>query len=286
MIKTILVPMTGNAADMTATGAALDVARLFSAHLDFLHVRMDPGEVAAALASDVAGGMVSVSLIESLEAEAKQREDRAQKSFQDFCAREQLPVGMAPQDPQGVSARWHREIGSEPAWIGEYGRTSDLLVVGRQANDQGATRDILEAALLDTGRPLLIPGTTPLSPQTIAIAWKSTREAARAVTAAEPFLAKAKRIVVLTVAEDDRMDRESGARLFATLHRHNAATEARHLPLGSRGSAETLLAAATEAGAGLLVMGGYSHSRVRELIFGGVTAHVLRGAALPVLMAH
>jgi nucleotide-binding universal stress UspA family protein len=56
--------------------------------------------------------------------------------------------------------------------------------------------------------------------------------------------------------------------------------------LGPRGAAETLLAAAAELGAGLLVMGGYSHSRVRELIFGGVTAHVLRGAALPVLMAH
>ena len=234
MIKTILVPLTGSATDAAACSAAVSVARLLGAHLDFLHVRMDPGEAAAAFASDVAGGMVSVGLMESLEAEAKQREERAQKSFRDLCEREKLRVGGTSSAADAVSAEWHREVGNEAAWIGEYGRTSDLRVVGRPANEQGATRDTMEAALLDTGRPLLIPGSAPPLAETVAIAWKSTREAARAVTAAAPFLAKAKRIVILTVAEDDRMDRESGARLFATVQRHKPATEARHFPLRKR----------------------------------------------------
>ncbi|HXP78022.1 MAG TPA: universal stress protein [Stellaceae bacterium] len=282
MIRTILVPVTGTDADPAAFTAALTAARLLGAHLDFLHVHMDPSEIAAAFATDVGGGMVSAGLIESLEAEADQREKKAQTSFQAFCERERLAERPTPSEP--VSAQWHREIGNESAWIGEYGRTSDLVVVGRP--EQGAAREMLEAALLDTGRPLLIPGTAPLLPETVAIAWKSTREAARAVTAAAPFLAKAKRIVILTVAENDRMDRESGARLFATLQRHNASTEARHVQPGSHGAAATLLSAAADVGAGLLVMGGYSHSRVRELIFGGVTAHILRDAVLPVLMVH
>ena len=150
----------------------------------------------------------------------------------------------------------------------------------------GIARETLETALLDTGRPLLVPGSEPLNPETVAIAWKSTREAARAVTAAAPFLATAKRIVVITCAEHSDMDRDSATRLLATLHRHNAAAEVREVPPGAHGAAETLLATAAEVKAGLLVMGGYSHSRVREMVLGGVTAHMLRAAAVSLLIVH
>jgi nucleotide-binding universal stress UspA family protein len=284
MIKTILVPVTGTDADTAALTAALTAARRLGAHLDVLHVHTDPREIAAAFSTDVGGGLVSAGLIESLERDADQREEKAKKSFQAFCEKETLSVGTAPAKPDAVSVQWHREVGNESAWVGEYGRTSDLIVVARP--EEGAARETLEAALLDTGRPLLIPGTQPLDAETIAIAWKSTREAARAVTAAEPFLAKAKRVVVITCAEHEGIDRDSATRLFATLQRHNAATEARDVPLAKRSAAEALLATASEVGAGLLVMGGYSHSRVRELVLGGVTAHVLRHAKLSVLMVH
>jgi len=286
MIKTILVPATGGSADAVTFKEAAAVARILDAHLDFLHVRIDPAELAAAFATDIGGGMVSARMIDELEAEAAQREDRVRKAVQEFCEHERLPMDGAPAGHQGVTAQWHREIGNEDRWVGEYGRTSDLVVIGRPTKPEEAGRETLEAALLDTGRPLLIPGLISRSMETIVIAWKSTREAARAVTAAWPFLTKAKRIVILTVAEDDRMDQESGARLLATLRRHNPASEARHLQRGAGNAAEDLLATAAEIGAGLLVMGGYSHSRLRELMFGGVTAHVLRGAQVPVLMAH
>jgi nucleotide-binding universal stress UspA family protein len=284
MIRTILVPATGADTDTAAFTAALAAARRCGAHLDVLHVHLDPREIAAAFATDVGGGLVSAGLIESLETEADQREEKAKKSFQAFCDREKLTTGAGSSQSGTVSVQWHREIGNESAWIAEYGRTSDLLVVGRP--EEGAARETLEAALLDTGRPLLIPGTAPFNPEAVAIAWKSTREAARAVTAAAPFLAKAKRIVIISAAEHDGMDRDSATRLFATVQRHNPATEAHHVPAAPHSAAETLLAKATELGAGLLVMGGYSHSRVRELILGGVTAHVLRSAKLPVLMVH
>ncbi len=284
MIKTVLVPATGADTDTAVLGAALAAARRLGAHLDVLHVHMDPREIAAAFATDIGGGLVSAGLIESLETEADQREQKAKKAFDAFCAREKLSTGPATPQPGATSAQWHREIGNEAAWIAEYGRTSDLLVVGRPEDSEA--RETLEAAMLDTGRPLLIPGTAPFNPEVVAIAWKSTREAARAVTAAAPFIGAAKRVVVISVAEHDRMDRDSATRLFATLQRHNAATEARDVPSGPHGTAETLLATAAEVGAGLLVMGGYSHSRVRELVLGGVTAHVLRSAAISALMVH
>jgi nucleotide-binding universal stress UspA family protein len=140
--------------------------------------------------------------------------------------------------------------------------------------------------LFDSGRPLLIPGSAPVAPDTVAIAWKSTREAARAVAAAMPFLATAKRVVILAVAEDSKAGRGDVARLVVALQRHDIAAEARHMEAGSRSAADTLLGAAREFGAGLLVMGGYGHGRLRELVFGGVTERVIGGAAIPVLMAH
>lgn len=286
MIKTVLVPTTGTGADDAVLAAALNVARRFIAHIDVLHVGIDPAEAASALVADASGAMVSASLIDRLEEECAQIDTNARNCFDAFCERERLVTDGTPSRQQIISATWHREIGRASYWFAEYGRTSDLLVVGRPVESRGALRETLENALFNSGRPLLIPGIAPVNSDKIAIAWKSTREAARAVAAAMPFLAAAKRVVILTAAEDDRTDRSSVARLLLTLQRHGIPVEPLHLQLSSGSVADTLLAAASEMGAGLLVMGGYGHSRLRELVFGGVTEHVLRGAALPVLMAH
>lgn len=287
MIRTILVPATGTAADEPVFAAALTVARRFSAHLEFLHVRLDPAEVAASLTSDIGGGIVSTGLIDRLEQEAVEREAKAHGIWQRFCEQEQLSVSGDASSQPAVSVSWRRETGREPDWIAEYGRAADLSVIGRPAHNEGVAPETLEAALLDTGRPLLIPGPAPKAPaETLAIAWKSTREAARAVTAATPFIQQAKRVVILTISEKDRMDRDSAARLRETLLRHNGAVETRHLDQTPGNVGEALVTAASGIGAGLLVMGGYGHSRLREWVFGGVTEHVLHASALPVLVAH
>jgi nucleotide-binding universal stress UspA family protein len=141
--------------------------------------------------------------------------------------------------------------------------------------------------LLESGRPLLIPPAAPLSavPETIAIAWKPTTQASRAITGAIPFLSIAKQIVILTVAEDQRAPQEEAGRLLAALRWHDVPISMQLLQPNGRSAADTLLAAAAEHAA-LLVMGGYGHSRLREWIFGGFTLRVLRGAEVPVLMMH
>lgn len=290
MIKTILVPATGSEADSAAFGAAAAVARQFGAHLDFLHVRTDPAEIAAAMSADIAGPVVVGNLVEELEKEAERREEEASRQFQRFCEAEGVVPGGEPGKTTGISAEWHRETGRESAWVIEYARACDLLVVGRQL--PLGVHETLEAALLDSGRPLLIPPSKmPAKPgapgfETVAIAWKSTREAARAAAAALPFLKEAKKVVVLTVEEDGSDDVQSAARLVAGLKWHRI--EATLAPLGPvpGGTAVTLLAACERSGADLLVIGGYGHSRLREMVFGGVTATVLQRALLPVLMTH
>jgi nucleotide-binding universal stress UspA family protein len=161
------------------------------------------------------------------------------------------------------------------------------LVIGRPTGGDGVSIDTIEAALLESGRPVLISPAAPFAalPETIVIAWKAAPEAARAVTAAMPLLSTAKQILILTVAEELGISDEAAARLATNLGRHGLQISARHLPPGASGVADTLLAAAANEGA-LVVMGAYGHSRLREWIFGGFTQHVLRGAEVPVLMMH
>jgi nucleotide-binding universal stress UspA family protein len=291
VIKTILVAATGNDADLATFAAALAVARRFAAHLDMLHVRLDPVETAVLIASDGGSGAITGGLIERLEQDAAARETRARQLFEQFCAREIVPELM--QSPPGaaaaVSAAWHVETGREARWMTAYGQTADLIVAPRGSGEDATPRSILETVLLESGRPLLIPAGSALPAQgeRIAIAWKATAQAARAVAAAMPFLAAAREIAVLTVEEEGwRAGLPDGAdRLAGNLARHGAEAKVERLQAGPAGAAATLLAAAADR-ADLLVMGGYGHSRLREWVFGGFTQQALADAALPLLIAH
>lgn len=299
MIKTILVPATGSAADSAVFASALAVARPFAAHLDFLHVRVDPAAMAVGMAVDGGGATMVGGLVERLDEAADRREARARQLFDEFCAGERLIVadippptdttpGAAGSSTSGPTAQWVRQIGTEPYWVAEHGRAADLMVIGRPVDGEGVVPETIEVAVLDSGRPVLIPAAAPMTalPETIVIAWKATREAAHAVTAALPFVALAKEILILTVAEEENLSSEEGTQLMQSLRWRGIAVEARRLEPEARSSADTLIAAAAERRA-LLVMGGYGHSRLREWVFGGFTRHVLQTAApVPVLIAH
>lgn len=288
MIKTILVPATGSDTDAGVFASALTVARPLGAHLGFLHICLDAATFAATIMPEVSSGHVLTDVINRMEEEAQQREQKAKQLFESFCRQEGL-VAAGPSSMQSEgSARWLRENGSKSYWLVEYARTADLLIIGRPNDDERVPSDMLETALINSGRPLLIPPSSAMSalPDTVVIAWKSTPEAARAVSAAMPFLPLAKQIVIMTVAEDEITVEEQGAaRLMANLRWDGFAASVRRLEPGAQGAAETLLMAAREQGA-LLVMGGYGHSRLREWIFGGFTQRILRGAEVPVLIAH
>lgn len=288
MIKTILVAATGSDSDTATFGAALAIARPFAAHLDVLHVRLDPVSVAVAMTTDAGAGALAAGLIAQLEEDASAREKKAQDIFTRFCAGAGLAVTSAPTP--ALSAEWHVEIGEEPHWMATYAIAADLIVTPRATGEAATPRATLEAVLLESGRPLLIPAATamPADFERIAIAWKPTSQAARAIASAMPFLSRAREIVVITVEEEgagDPAEREEADRLVRNLAWHGLPATTQRLNPGPEGAAATLLAGAGER-ADLLVMGGYGHSRLREAMFGGFTERVLAGAPLPVLMAH
>lgn len=288
MFKYILVPATGTDADGPVFATAVAIARLAPAHLEFLHVRLDVQDTLLAMATnDISGGAGYDQLLETLEQEVATRQQAAEQAFRDLCEAERLP---ASSDTATVlpSAELRMETGDEPTWLATHGRTADLLVVGRSRPGEAVAMDVLEACLMETGRPVLIaPAKAPRTLSgTVAIAWKDRPEAAKAVAAALPFIDMADRVIILSVEEGSDATEQSCERLRHALSWHNANTSVRRLKPDGRAPAETLLAAASAAEADVLVMGGYGHSRMREWIFGGFTQRVLEGASLPVLLAH
>jgi nucleotide-binding universal stress UspA family protein len=288
MIKTILVPWSGSESDRPTFESAVAAARRFGAHLEFLHVRIDPVQAAAAMTTpDVGAALVTSDWIDRLEAEAEERAGRARRTFEEFAAAEQIVIDHPSATTDSITASYHVETGSEDEWVVAYGQTADLVFMSRAIESGGVPRDTIEAALLRSGRPVVLAGAMPLRTplSRVAIAWKPTREAARAVEGALPFLLMAKRVSIIVVAEGDNPDQTSAARLRANLARHGLEVDV-HTVEKAKDGAAALLDAAGAIDADLLVMGGYGHSRLREFVFGGFTERVLRGAGLPVLMAH
>lgn len=287
MPKVILLPVTGTPADAPVLQAALAVGRLFDAHLIALHVRHDVQRDIAAMASadmGLATGLQDV--IDRMEGDADKLADAAQSGWRGLCASNGIADATRP-GTAGMTAEWRTEIGDPGDWLAEHGRTCDLIVVGRTTDGEIGSDGVIESVLMHTGRPvLLVGGSADQLAGTIAIAWKDTREAAGAVAASLPFIRRAARVIVFTVSEEDDDTDKSAERLAASLRWHNLNTEARTIRPNGKSSVDALLSGAAETGCGLLVMGGYGHTRLREAVFGGFTRSVLEHAPLPVLIAH
>jgi nucleotide-binding universal stress UspA family protein len=288
MAKFILVPSTGEETDAPVFATAVAVARRFESHLAFLHVRPDVRQEISALAASGVGAVAGIAdTMDRMEHDADAHERAAEAAWRDLCEREQITMRRAPP-VAGVSAEWRCETGMQDALVAEHGRAADMLVVGRARAGGGIALDVLEAALMNTGRPVLIaPPAPPTSVgRIVTIAWKDTAEAAGAVAAAHDFIANSERIIILTVEEGENADDQSAERLQAALRWHSPEILLHRLTLEQRSPAETLLEAVARAGSDLLVMGGYGHTRLREAVFGGFTRHVLEHATLPVLISH
>lgn len=190
----------------------------------------------------------------------------------------------------------HVVVDGEPGWaLADEGRFADLILPAPPSADADVPAllaGVAEYAMLNAGRPiLLVPGTTaPRLGGRVAIAWNGSREAARAVADALPWLVSASAVSILVVtagkhgaAMEGEAYRDSAHRLTAWLACHGVHAS---LLVGAGDPDQRLLQLAGQAQADLLVAGGYGRSRLREMVLGGTTRAVLRQAGLPVFMSH
>jgi nucleotide-binding universal stress UspA family protein len=273
-IQHLLVPLSGHAGDRAALDAALLLARRHDASVEVLSLRPDPQRVLAYTGAEMA--VATNMLLEGAEKASGEVATRNRAVFEAAKA----AAGAGPE------IEFREETGSESALVGRRGAVSDLIVTPGPGLDQTASRAVLEAALFETGRAVLIvPGPAPADfAERILIAWDGGKESARSVAAALPFLETATAVSVYT--RDEGEDRCTAAELVQYLSRHGAPSNRIADEDPKQGVDAAILAAAQRANAGLIVMGGYSHSRFREMILGGVTEHMLFHAPCPVLMAH
>ena len=192
-----------------------------------------------------------------------------------------------------AASTWHELSGEAPIpGFVQRALLSDLMVLGqRDPMDETAfdvPADFVESVIVDSGRPaLIVPhvGEARAETNSVLVAWNGTRESAHALTAALPFLARAKQVHLVCSAENIVDTRRSFTQVRHYLGTHHVGPVQDHPAIAGDAGSE-LLSLAADVGADLLVMGCYGHSRARELVLGGTSRAVLRSMSVPVLMAH
>jgi nucleotide-binding universal stress UspA family protein len=288
-MKNILVLAGGGGSDDAVFAAALGIAHPLGAHLEFLHVQVDPGEAALWQPhAEFARGPAMREVMQRLQAEYVMRTAVARDNFARFCELHEISITDQPRFDGRVSAGWREEMGEADRRLMFCARHYDLVVVGRPTGPNGLPPDLLERLLLGCGRPLLIAPPRLSDPLlgTVMVCWKETAEAARAIGAAMPLLAKAERVVLAGVEEGDPSLADGLADLSHQLTWHGVSVSAEFIPSAAGAAGEMLMATARAHDANLLVMGGYGHSRTREIVFGGFTQSVLESAEMTVFLMH
>lgn len=284
-IRKILVPVTGTDAGLASLGAAFHVARHLGAHVEGLHACRDARDALAYIGEGMTGAMIE-ELITTAEQESAALARRARHDFAAACEAAGFEQTEAKRKTDRLTAHLRLETGREEELISLAGRVADLIVIARAAKDDDIVlRTTLEAALLESGRPLfVVPPDGIREPLTsVAIGWNGSTEAGCAVTRALPLLARAERITVIWVEEGMRPG-PSADDLVDYLAWHDVSATIHIMKSDSRSTGETLLSDAKKIGAGLLIMGAYTHTRLRRMIFGSATEYMLGSADVPVLL--
>ncbi len=277
-IKTILVYLPSEKNAATILELALKIAAERSAHVIGLHLIADLpvyGEFPAEVSEEV---------IERLLKAGKEAAAGTKRAFDEL-------VQQAP-----VTHEWRCFTASYAAGndlIAQNGRAADLIVCGKPSDEvPDAWSDCSETAIMRSGRPVLIvPGSKPQKTigEHAIIAWNDTREAARAVANSLDLLKSASTVRAVTFIEKENQREAAealGAGLIANLARHGVCASLDVSYAGNGSAGEAILSTLLEDGCDLLIMGGYSHSRLREMVFGGVSRDILRDTRVPTLVSH
>jgi nucleotide-binding universal stress UspA family protein len=274
MIKDILVNLSYGTSQDGVSNYALSVAEAFGAHI-----------VGTAFAYPVmaSGVRLPANFIRAQQAEAQERAESVAAAFGEATRR------------AGVSAETRRieaGIGDVPTQFAHIARRFDLSVLDQfeRDRDHPTTNSVIEAALFESGRPVLIVPFIQkdrLKLDHVMVCWDGSRAAARAVADAMPFLTRSgKASIVIADIQSTKSADLPGADIATHLTRHGVNVTIERIPVGKIDVSNAILSYAADTYPDLIVMGGYGHSRLREFILGGTTRGMLASMTKPTLMSH
>jgi nucleotide-binding universal stress UspA family protein len=274
-LKDLLVYVDGDPACESRVDAAASLAVQHEAHLTGLHAMgwpSFPGYVEVELPSN---------FVDEQRRLLDERARRVEARFHEWAGR------------HGTRAEWRVDEGDVIGTVKLHARYADLTVVGQGLDLKDAPGELAflpEELALGVGRPVLVVpryGTFERLGAHVLIAWNGSREATRAVHDAIPILTRATKVTVLSIdPEGESRPRIPSADIALHLARHGIAAEAAATSSVDIGVGNALLSRAADLGADLIVMGAYGHSRLREMVLGGATRHLLHNITVPVLMSH
>jgi nucleotide-binding universal stress UspA family protein len=279
-MKTILVPTENHDAMRSALQTALHLARRCDSYIEGFALRWSINEFTGV---DMMSGLPLERYKQDSEEEAK----KAHQLFESFMQAHNVP--RSTNTTGTLSFGWLDEAPENESFVGSYGRVFDVIVMHRSDTKSIGLHDrVIEYGLFESGRPILL--SPPLAQRQIGtnvlIAWNCSTEQARATALAMPLLQTADRVTVLTVTGGTAVPGPTAEQLIRYLQRNGIAAKPLTVELDGRSTGEAILAAAQSLGCDLLIKGAYTQSRLRQMIFGGATRHVLANAALPVLLAN
>ncbi len=288
--KKILVPVERPKSARPALRYALGLASELNAHVEVFHPELDP----AMILPPVFDGLSGMAFAPDLLAQAQKSADDLHAEIKAMIEAELADLGFSAV-PRGVQAAFsvsfETAIGAPERLVARRGRLADVTVVARPPQGSRGESDCLAGALWASARPvILLPGAgdafnvTGKRPERIVVAWNGSAEAARAVAAALPMLVQALSVELLTI--DEVVDREALGRARDYLSTHGIEVTAKNVASNGDGLAKVLLDQVIQREADMVVMGAYTHSRLREYLLGGLTQQVIDAAPVPVLLAH
>jgi nucleotide-binding universal stress UspA family protein len=267
--KDLLVHIDSSSQCSARLALAVMLARRFGAHLTGIYV------MPTLAISPFIADQFPTAMLENGHAKIAQLRDEAMASF------------AAASQPLGSEAEWRETRGELVDVVRLAARNADLAILG-QADPSADGSDLPAQVVLGSGRPaLLVPyaGTFANVGGRVLVAWNGSAQAARAVNDALPFLQSAERVTVVTVSPGGNVTEDGD--IARHLARHGVQAEISQITAERHGGVgDLLLSRASDERADLIVMGAYGHSRLRELVLGGVSRALLAHMTVPVLMAH
>jgi len=283
----ILAPLTGTSRDEIVLATAFAAAKPFHAHVAALFIHPDPRLAAPFVGVPVSPEVVQ-DIVNASEEIARTAEKRAHNILLAAAAKAGAALVEHPQKADVVTCSLRRAQGVYFRAVAQAAELSDIVAFGVIAGpDSVELSEGFVEVLTRSGRPILLSAEAPAGiARRIVVGWDGGASAARAISAALPFLRKAENIAVVGVKRTAKQNEMEFANLREFLALHGLTASEQTVEQGARSIGEALLHGAALAGADLLVMGAYSRGHLRESVFGGATSHIRSHATLPIFMAH
>lgn len=273
--RSILVHIEVSDKGQRNLAAAISLADSYDTHITGLYVK-PPTSLPS-----YASVHVPPEVFEMIEQDQEKLAEKAEKTFNEAMSK----AGREDRSD------WHYASGPVAETIATVGRCADLIVIGQEDEDVdiAAYSEVPDDVVISAGRPVLVVPYTGINMtlgDRILVAWDHSRESARAVADALPFLKRASSVSVVSVDPRHEAGDIPGADIARYLSEHKIKATVNRFTDKDLAVDDVLLNQAADSGADMLVMGAYGHSRLREMVLGGVTRHILDHMTVPVLMSH